>query len=781
MTDARVRMRFIEIAIVLISIAMLMFQILQTITMSLQALEKNAFLVISLCLMGLGGGGAIATLMGKRQQESPQKVLWWAALGFGVTMVISMFFSSRTLSLSGLILLGVAPYVFVGIFLSFIFRSWARQANRLYFLNLVGSGAGCLALIWVMKLTGDVPLALFFVSALTLGAAACIALAYSNRGFIVPIAIVVVLIALAPFREGLFPFRPAKLKGMGLIMDNPRITSDVTWSKWGYLGRLDIVQPGEGIEHFRLGGQSVARLLDDGCDVQFLFASGGNWTKAIDFKGKENVRRRFVRTTRHSLAYILAPKPKVLNIGFGGGIDIFLALQHDAESVVGVDINPLMIEGGRDHLAGYFEDFYNDPRVSIVMMDGRAYVRGTDKKFNVVSLTAVDTGELLHQNAHVLLENYLYTQEAFDDYLSILEDDGFLYVSRPFTQITRAIATGIASLRRIGIDDPEKHFAVLGRGEIGRGRWRSVLVSKKPLTPKQIARIDRQYAQHVGYLPGQTGHDKDFEALFGAVKRDDEEAYLASLNNDYTPVYDDRPFFYDFSRTMSGSPAVSLLTRVFIWVMSIAAVLILVPMIAVGVRGNLMGGKLFGVMGYFSAIGAGFMFIEIFLIQKLVLFLGHPSYSVTVTLFSILIFSGLGSMFARRFDVSSPRTAGMIWLPILLGVLFYALLLGPILSLVPNSIVVRIIAATILLAPVSFFMGMPFPTMIRQLGAGDDVLIPWAWAINAFTSVATSVLSVLFATQVGFSVVLYLGGLFYVAALFFFLMRIRQPTAAESG
>jgi len=774
-------MRFIEISIVLISIAMLMFQILQTITMSLQALEKNAFLVISLCLMGLGGGGAIATLMGQRKQVSQHKVLWWSALGFGITMVLTMLFSSRTLSLPTLILLGVAPYIFVGIYLSFVFKSWARQANRLYFLNLIGSGIGCMALMWVMKLTGDVPLALFLVSTLTLAAAACIAMAYSNRGYIVPVAVVIVLVILAPFREGLFPFRPAHLKGMGMIMDNPKITHDVTWSKWGYLGRLDIVKPGPGIEHFRLGGQSVARLLEDGCDVQFLFASGGNWTKAIDFNGKEAVRRRFVRTTRHSLAYILTDKPKVLNIGFGGGVDIFLSLQHDAQSVVGVDINPLMIEGGRDHLPGYFEDFYNDPRVTIEMMDGRAYVRGTDKKFNVVSLTAVDTGELLHQNAHVLLENYLYTQEAFDDYISILEDDGFLYVSRPFTQITRAITTGIGSLRRIGIEDPEKHFAILGKGEIGRGRWRSVLISKKPLTPQRIARIERQYSAHIGYLPGQTGHDPDFERLFRAVAKDDEATYLAKVPKDYTPVFDDRPFFYDFSRTMSGSAVVSILMRVFVWVISIAAFLILVPMAVVGVRGHGMGSKFVGVIGYFSAIGAGFMFIEIFLIQKLVLFLGHPSYSLTVTLFSILIFSGLGSMFARRFDATNPRTAGMIWVPILLGVLFYALLLAPILSVVPNSIVLRIIVASIVLAPVSFFMGMPFPTMIRLLGEGDEVLIPWAWAINAFTSVAASVLSVLFATQAGFSVVLYLGGVFYVAALFFFLMRIRQPAATQSG
>ena len=169
------------------------------------------------------------------------------------------------------------------------------------------------------------------------------------------------------------------------------------------------------------------------------------------------------------------------------------------------------------------------------------------------------------------------------------------------------------------------------------------------------------------------------------------------------------------------------------------------------------------------------MFIEICLIQKLVLFLGHPSYSVTVTLFSILIFSGLGSVVSPKFNARRKTAAILIWGPIIVAAIFYATALGGVLQQVhTDSLAVRSIAAALLLAPGSFFMGMPFPTMIGLLGDRDQILIPWAWAVNAFTSVAVSVLTVLFAMRFGFTTVMYLGAGFYLVSVCFYLTRVHK-------
>ena len=632
--------------------------------------------------------------------------------------------------------------------------------------------------MWILNGTGDVPLTIFIVAAMSLVAAMLLGLTGSRRRLVLPVVLLVVIMTLTPVRQRLYGYRPAPEKGMAMILSDPSIESEITWSRWGYLGRLDVLKPGKGIENFRLGGEQVGRLVEQGCKIQYLFASGGNWTKAIDFGDNDVARKRFVRLSRHSLAYLLTDKPAVLNIGFGGGVDIFLALAHDAKSVVGVEINPLMVEAGRTELAGYFDDFYNDPRVTIRRMDGRAYVRNTERKFDVVSLTAVDTGELLHSNAHVLLENYLYTHEAFEDYMNVLTDDGFLYVSRPYVQTLRTITTAVSALRKIGAQNPERHIAVLGRGEIARGQWRSALISKKPFTAAQMRAIAQRYQGQLGYLPELVKNESMYFRFFGAVAKNDEERFLAGTQSNISPVWDDRPFFYEFGRSLRESIAGKVLWRILRWVSAIAAVLILIPMFGAGLPGRAGGWRLFLVMGYFAAIGAGFMFIEIGMIQKLVLFLGHPSYSVTVTLFSILMFSGLGSMFAKRFDARRPQTALVIWAPILAAALFYAGGLGAALGLVKSdSIALRVLLTPLFLAPGSFFMGMPFPTMIRLL-ENDEALIPWAWAINAFTSVAASVVTVLVALRFGFTSVMFLGAAFYVVALLFFLARIRLERPA---
>jgi spermidine synthase len=768
-----VRFLRVEAAVVLISIAMLMYEILQTITLSLQTLERNAFLVISLCLMGLGSGGSLATWLGAKKSHSTPSALWWSAIAFGVSSVIAAIASSWTLSLPLLIALGFIPYVPVGVFLAYIFKSWPDRSNRSYFFNLIGSGLGCIGLVWIVNGTGDAELIILVIAAVALLAAFLIGTLEPGRRVLAPVLMVIAIAALIPFRQSLFGYRPARDKGMGAIIDDSRIESEIVWSKWGYLGRLDVLKPGDGIENFRSGGDNIRTILDEGCEPRFLFASGGNWTKAVDFDGNASYRQRFANNSRHAIPYRLTDDPDVLNIGFGGGVDIFLALFHGAKSVVGVEINPLMIEAGRTYLRGYFDDFYNDPRVAIVEMDGRTYVRNASRKFDVVSLTAVDTGELLHSNAHVLLENYLYTQEAFDEYFDVLEDDGYLYVSRPKLQIMRIMASAVSTMRRSGIKNPEEHFAVIGQDKPDGGPWRSVLIAKKPLTAKEKNTILGQYKK-VGYLPGSVSVDEWYKQFFDAVSSDMESEYIAALPINFSPVWDDRPFFYEFGRSVRDSEAVRLLLNVLLWVTLIAAALILLPLFGLRSNGSGVRRPWLGVMGYFAAIGAGFMFIEICLIQKLVLFLGHPSYSVTVTLFSILIFSGLGSVVSQKLDTRRMTAAFVIWGPIIVAAIFYATALGAVLLRVhTDSLAVRSITAALLLAPGSFFMGMPFPTMIGLLGDRDQILIPWAWAVNAFTSVAASVLTVLFAMQFGFTTVMYLGAVFYLVSLLFYLARIR--------
>jgi len=305
------RSSYVEASIVLISIAMLMYEILQTITLSLQTLERNAFLVISLCLMGLGSGGSLATWLGAKKTHSATSTLWWSAIAFGVSSVIAAIASSWTLSLPLLIVLGFIPYVPVGVFLSYIFKSWPERSNRTYFFNLIGSGLGCVGLVWIVNGTGDAELTILVIAAIALLAALLIGILDPGRRVLAPVLLVIVLAVLIPFRQSLFGYRPARDKGMGMIIDDSRIESEIVWSKWGYLGRLDVLKPGNGIENFRSGGENIKTILDQGCEPRFLFASGGNWTKAVDFDGNTSYRKRFANNSRHAIPYLLADNPEV--------------------------------------------------------------------------------------------------------------------------------------------------------------------------------------------------------------------------------------------------------------------------------------------------------------------------------------------------------------------------------------------------------------------------------------------------------------------------------------
>lgn len=771
-------------SIAMMSMAMLMFELLQTVVLSLQIWQQNAFLVVSLSLLGLGAGGSFATWLQHRWINRPFVWLWSSAGAFAVALVLSVLICCRTHDLLGLIFASLVPYVFVGIYLSIVFLYWPEKANQNYFCNLAGSGLGCLALVWVLDGLGDAGATVLAMAQLALLSAFLIARAFSRRRMWGSIVGIIFLGFLFPFTDILFPFSPHETKRYGEILKNESIESRLDWSQWGYLGRLDSVEPGEGVERF--GYLRFARRLQkEGADFRFLFVNGGNWTYCINFKGNDELQKRYARGSIVSLPYFFHKNPVVLNIGPGGGNDVFLALQHNAESVIGVEINPLMIEAVAERHRGYFEDAYRDPRVTILEMDGRTFVDNTDRQFDVVTLTAVDTGAGLAAGANILSENYLYTQEAFDRYFEILKDNGFLFVFRPGREIKRCIVTATHSLRKMGVEHPERHIIVLG--SLPDNPWTAALISRQEFAREQLELLEQRLARgdfsaKPYYLPGSETEYDFMQPFFELMGRGEESKYLEQAALDYRPVSDNAPYFYNFSRRFLGSQAGALLLRILACVSVIGALLIFMPL--AGLRQTGHPRRVFSTLAYFAGIGAGFMFIEICLIQKLALYLGHPAYSITVTLFTILVFAGVGSIASSRLGSQVQPVHAAIFIGIIAVVLGYSFGLDRILSAIhPNSLFLRSLVVVAILAPGSFFMGMPFPTMIRALGDQEADLIPWAWAVNAFASVAASVMSVMLAMSLGFFSLFLLGAACYLMTLFIYLHRAVRTVkvAAESA
>lgn len=757
-------------AVFFMSVAMLMFQILMSVTLSLQVFETTSFLVVSLAMFGLGAGGSMASLLMRRGMAQNPGWLWGVAFAGSVGMLVAGILGSHFSRLEALIATSFIPYFAVGLMLAVIFQRWPDRAGRIYCFDLLGSGMGCIGLVWALNGTADAGLVLLIASAFAALGALCLAIPLSGRAVAATGVLLVAIAVLAPASSQLFQYLPSPDKPYGQILRDPNMNSTLDWSKWGYLGRLDSVIPGEGIEDYAYSGEWVRDADGQGSESRLLFANGGNWATAVNFKSDTAYRERFLAEAVPASPYAFFENPDVLNVGVGGGVDVFLALSSGAKSVVGVEINPLMIEAVRQN-PEFYDDPASDPRVTILQTDGRTFVDNTSDQYDVITITAVDTGAAINSGPYVLSENYLYTQEAVDKYLSLLREDGVLFVYRPPADLLRVLASATASLRAEGVTNPADHFAIFGGT-----RWVGAIIARSPISLERKQLLSGRLEQgHFGgtsyFIPGL--QNEGFTPFFDAMAENREEEYMLSLPSKLTPIFDDRPFLYDYDHDLLSGRAGTFLLGILYMIVPAALLFIFVPLIGMQVPD---GARMWlPTLGYFLCIGVGFMLIEIALIQKLALFLGHPAYSLTVTLFSILVFSGLGSLLVDRLTEPSARFLAACLSAVVLFSMFYAGGLQPLLEqLQIQSLAGRAAITAALLAPGSVLMGMPFPSMVRRLGGDRRALIGWAWGVNGFASIIASICAVMISMKWGFTWTLLAGALCYLFAAGFVLLQPRK-------
>lgn len=749
------------LGVAMLSASMLLIELLKTIVLSLQLFHQNAFLVVSLSLVGLGGGGSLAALVARKRPAAVETLLWPSAVAFGISIVLVELASTRLTAIPVLVAINTIPYIFVGLFLSLTFLSRPQDAGRIYFFDLVGAAAGCVGLVFVLNASGSAGAVVLTASALALAGSAAIAHGSRLRLTVSCVLLITVLGAVG-VHETLFPYRPGPVKHYGRILADPQIQSRLDWSRWGFLGRLDSVAPIRGFD--RLIYDVATGATRDGCETRYLFASGDNWSYTYFCPPHApGFLDRLARSSGHRSPYLASPpEPDVLNIGLGGGIDVFLALRNGAKTVTGVEINPMMIEAVRDKHRAFFGDPFHDPRVTIKELDGRTFVNSTKQSFDVITLTAVDTGAGLAAGANLLSENYLYTQEAFEGYFRILRPGGVIYIFRPLHELQRALTTAMAALQNLGEAHPERHAAVFHGGA-----WSSALLARKPFAPETLAKLREALPaapmnMTIDYLPGMPGGHEGLAVYFAKVAQGRGQEFLDSLAENFTPVTDDSPYFYQLERNLLTSAAGRVLLKVLLCVLGLAVLLMLVPLIGLE---SMERGPFITVLVYFSAIGLGFMFVEIAMVQKLALFLGHPSYSVTTTIFSMLVFSGLGALVGVPLVERGGELRKVVpFLAVCLAILGYAVLTPALGRIAAESLAWRTAVTVALLAPGSFFMGIPLPLMIARLPRLSP-LIPWAWAANAFASVVGSVGTVMLAMVFGFTTVLLLAAIAYLVAL----------------
>ncbi len=463
--------------------------------------------------------------------------------------------------------------------------------------------------------------------------------------------------------------------------------------------------------------------------------------------------------------YLLRERPEVLIIGVGGGTDILNAIANDASRIVGVELNPVTVWLGKGPYAEYSGGIFNRPEVTMVAAEGRNYLRSHPGSYDIVEINSVDTLSALSSGAYVLSESYLYTADAVVDYLAHLKPGGvfamamgdFNVPGHQARHTLRLLANARRALHERGVASPERHVAVIASLE--GVAMAHTLVKNEPFTAEEISRLDAFVAREDFAYWQRPDRRIEHDAATVLWADDTErEAFYQSADLNLRATTDESPFFFNFYKWRSLARrageldsartfATGQIVLVIMLVQSIvfATLLVLAPLVRL--RRGLAGvPRRAGYVLYFVALGLGFIFLEISFIQRFVLYLGYPTYALSVVLFSLLSFTGIGSYCAGRIRPPYERV-----LPALLAVLAaltVAYLVG--LQLIFDATLglalpMRIVIAVALLAPLGITLGMFFPLGVTMVAEVNRQFVPWAWGINGCATVVGTILAVIVA------------------------------------
>jgi len=724
-----------------------------------------AFLAISIALFGLGLGGVFSyevatwkaplfTRLGRLSLVNSLLVMVALAVLLGQGDTLSVWELALVYFTTAL------PFFTAGAIVSLAIGETIQHVNRVYFFDLAGAAAGCLLLLPLLQLVGGPDTVI--AAAVTFAVAAAIwhSLAGSVGGRAGSVALALALVAFLVYNHKRPVLTIRHAKGQAIANE--------IFTRWNDLSRIGIVRQPDG---------SFSIVID---------ADAATAIAKFDLANLTPDNRRDLTLQGPALPYAIRPGAKTLIIGPGGGWDVARALYSGSTDVTGVEINGIIADTimRGEKYAGLSNGLYLRPDVRIEVEDGRSFVRRSEDKYQVLQATLVDTWAATAAGAFALSENNLYTTDAFRDYLLHLTGDGILTITRwgfdPPRESLRLISLAIEALGQIGEKDPWRHVIVSRQGSTqGFGALDTVLIARRPFTESDIARARAIFAaglQRPIYFPGSELRNQFRDLLLSP----NPAAYERDYTFDITPVTDNRPFFFytvqprDLWAFMKGgaetadrkvNKAVPLLFGLMA-ISLVATLLILVaPPLVLGTRLPSHRGVR-GFLLYFMFIGTGYILIEVGLIQKFVLFLGHPTYALTVVIFSMLVSSGIGSFFgARLLGRDEGRLIKALGLIALLTALLAIVVSSLLSSLVWLPWGLKVVLTVALIAPLGFVMGMPFPTGLQRLEEWHAPSVRWAWSLNAASSVLGSVGALVCAIYLGLVQTLIVGGLFYLAAL----------------
>jgi spermidine synthase len=769
----------------------LALQILVHRVVSAKLLNNYAFLVISLTMLGFAAAGVALTVIQRKVLARLGESLVYGCCLFALSAVAATaLFASSHLEADVLMtrvslirsfaawapyaFLFTIPFAFAGTMLGALLSDLRLPTPRIYAYDLAGSALGSVVVLPLFRLISVEAAIVAVLLVLVVGVGAIVRPEPRGARACLALTVAALLVALLG-RDQLFAIYYPKGSMLAATRD-PAAGITLEYKEWDPLARIEVSSV-RGLVRLRRDARYASLFGENRAFLaryrKLLTQNNYAFTYAVDYDGTPEALLGIEETIYASAYYASAvTKPKVAVIGVGGGFDVLTALRFDASRITGIEINAATVNILKNVYRDYFKHWVSDPRVTIVNADGRHHLSTLEEKFDIIQLSGVDSYSGTPGAAHVFSENYLYTAEAFDLYLSRLSDEGVINMMRlehtPEKEMLRALVTAVQALRRLGVSDPRSHIVMLTEFT---GSFTALLVKKTPFARGDVDRIKAWSSERPSFDisaepgPPATPPSNAYQAFLSMGQPKLERAFVAAYPFAIDPVTDDRPFFFNFafwwhlfpedSRIWAAVPVLQMSLVLLSALVSLAAaVAVVLPLILLSRAGIQSGQNRGRFATYFSGVAIGYLGIEVALMQQFGLFLGHPNYAISVVLAALLLSSGIGALMA---DAILRRLPSLRFVAFLLAafILFEFLLVLPRLSsMLGWPFGARVLMVTVLIFPIGVCLGVFMPTGLEAMKRVSPELVPWAWGINGVFSVLAPLLAVAVSTTFGISALL---------------------------
>lgn len=794
-------LRSVVLAIAIVSGASLGYEILLMRLFSIIQWHHFAYMIISLALLGYGVSGVFLALARSWLIERFDWAFPAALLLFGVSAPASFWLAQRLpfnpaeifwapsqlIYLFILYTLLALPFFFAAAAIGLSLCRFRGQVSSLYAADLMGAGCGSLIVVALLFLALPEHVLILLALAGIAGVLPICLAVQRNRICLAACVASAVLLLLAPQNWKELHVSPYKELQQLLRIPGTRIVDRFS----SPIGDIKVVSSSKTPLRYAPGlSLNAATALPEQYAV---FTDADNMTALTRYDGRSETLAYLDQTTS-ALPYHLRKPEHLLILGAGTGADLLQARYFGIDTVDAVELNGQLLHYLKHQYDAFSGGIFTAENVKLHIGEARGFVASSGKRFDLIQIALLDAYGASSAGLYALSENYLYTVEALREYIQHLNPGGFLAITRwvkmPPRDSLKLFATAVDAIKSAGNPHPGKQLILIRSWQTS-----TLLVKNGPVTPSEIAALQAfcdERSFDVDYYPGITAAETNrFNILRDsyyyrgalALMSAERESYLKDYKFDIRPASDDQPYFFQFFKWTSFPEIISLYGRGGISLLESGYILLVAALLQALIASTLfigvplwLGKRRLGfnprapltirALSYFFCLGLAFLFIEIAFLQKFILFLHHPVYSVTVVLGTFLISAGIGSHASQRFNDGRHSHYFPVAAITVLSLLYLAFLKDLTAALLHQTPFINFAVSILLTAPLGFFMGMPFPLGLERLNQLDPTLIPWAWGINGFASVISAILATLIAIHWGFTILILAAVSLYIAAAF---------------